>query len=223
MSTGSTTEPTAFLPRNIELIIAILLGLVAMITAWASFQSSLWDGNMTQSYTNGSNLATEAESLYLEGNQQYVQDAQLIVTLRELQLQAEAGDPVAQAQFDTIYFESVSEDLDGAIQRADAENAANPDFYVSPLDDEDYQAALFGAYAETSEQADATIAEGDVANTQADKLTLNTVLLALSLFLLGIAAIVKRNLIKYVLAGFAVVIAVVATVLTAAIPALWIG
>ncbi|HWR85522.1 MAG TPA: hypothetical protein VN200_05975, partial [Rhodoglobus sp.] len=204
-------------------IIAILLGLVAMVTAWASFQSSLWDGNMTQNYTNGSNLATEAESLYLEGNQQYVQDAQLIITLRELQLQAEAGDPVAQAQFETIYFESVSEDLDAAIQRADAENAANPDFSVSPLDDEEYQGALFGAYAETSDEADATIAEGDVANTQADKLTLNTVLLALSLFLLGIAAIVKRNLIKYVLTGFAVVIAVVATVLTAAIPALWIG
>lgn len=221
MSSESPAARQPFLRRHIELIIAILLGLVAVVTAWASFQGSLYDGQMTQKYTVGSNLATEAESLYLEGNQQYVQDAQLINQLRALQIDAGAGDALAQQKFETIYFEAVSPELDAAIIWADEQNQADPDLYYSPLDNEDYLAALFGDYAEQSDLAVATIAEGDDANTQSDKLTLNTVLLALSLFLLGIGAIVQRFLIKAVLGGVAIAIALVAGVLTAMIPMLW--
>lgn len=222
VSSTPPAAPESFLRTHLELIIAILLGLVAVITAWASFQGSLYDGEMTQKYTVGSNLATEAESLYLEGNQQYVQDAQLINQLRELQIDAEAGDALAQQKYDTIYFESVSPDLDAAITWATEQMEADPEFYYSPLDSEDYLAALFGSYAEQSDLAAATIAEGDEANATSDRLTLNTVLLALSLFLLGIAAIVKRFQVKLVLSGVAVVIAAVAAVLTAMIPVLWI-
>lgn len=220
---SSETAPTEpFLKRHIELIIAIMLGLIAVVTAYASFQSALYDGQMTQKYTIGSNLATEAESLYLEGNQQYTQDAQLIVQLRELQLDAAAGDPVAQEKFDTIYFESVSPELDAAIVWADEQNASDPDFYYSPLGSEVYRTALFGSYAEQKELADATITEGDVANGLSDRQTLNTVLMALSLFLLGIAAIVRNFLVKVVLSSVAGGIFLVALVLTLTIPALWL-
>jgi hypothetical protein len=219
---SETAPAESFLKRHIELIIAIMLGLIAIVTAYASFQSSLYDGQMTQKYTIGSNLATEAESLYLEGNQQYTQDAQLIVKLRELQLDAAAGDTLAQEKFDTIFFESVSPELDAAIVWADEQNASDPDFYYSPLDSEDYQAALFGSYAEQKDLADATIAEGDEANGLSDRQTLNTVLMALSLFLLGIAAIVRNYLVKVVLSSVAGAIFLVALVLTLTIPGLWL-
>ena len=67
-SDAPSTTPQTFINRHLGLIIAILLGLVSIVTAYASFQSALYDGQMTQKYTIGSNLATEAESLYLEGN-----------------------------------------------------------------------------------------------------------------------------------------------------------
>ncbi len=213
---------TRFIHKHIELIVAILLGLVAIVTAYASFQSSLYDGNMTKSYTIGSNLATEAESLYLEGNQQYVQDAQLYDHLTDLQIDATNPDPAiataAQAKYDVLYFQSVYPEFDAAIQWADEQNAADEEFYYSPLDNEDYLDHLFGGYAEKKAEAEKIIATGDEANGLSDRLTLNTVLMAVSLFLLGVAAVVRQHNVKIVLVVVGMVIFLTAAVLTAFIP-----
>ena len=227
MSSDATTEGRqglSFLRKNTEVIIAILLGIVSIATAYASFQSSLYGGQQAQAYTVGTNLSTESESMYLEANQQYVQDSQLWQTLTELRLDIanpdEAIAAAAQIKYDTIYFQSVSEDFDGAIQRADAENEANPDFYVDPSNDEDYQAALFGDYSDKNAEATAKIAEGDLANTYGDRDTLATVIMAVSLFLLGIAAVVSAFRVKLIMGAVAVAIFVVAIVIAAAVPQL---
>lgn len=227
MSTDvSTGVPAAgrlsFFHKHVELIVAILLGLVAIVTAYASFQSSLYDGKMTQSYTVGTNLATEAESLYLEGNQQYVQDAQLYDHLTDLAIDSSNSDPAiaesAQAKYDVLYFQSVYPEFDAAIQWADEQNASDPDFYYSPLDNEDYLDYLYSGYYEQKEEAQKIIAVGDEANALSDRLTLNTVLMAVSLFLLGVAAVVRGYTVKVVLVGVAMVIFLTAAVLTAFIP-----
>jgi CHASE1-domain containing sensor protein len=88
------------------------------------------------------------------------------------------------------------------------------------MDDEDYQASLFGTYAETKEEAKQTIAEGDEANALGDKLTLATVIMAVSLFLLGIAAVVSSVRMKLIMGGVGVVIFVVAGIITATVPVL---
>ena len=227
MSSDATTEGThglSFLRKHTEVIIAILLGVVSIATAYASFQSSLYGGQQAQAYTVGTNYSTEAESMYLEGNQQYVQDSQLWQTLTALRLDIANPDPAiaeaAQIKYDTIYFQSVSEDFGAAIERADAENEANPDFYVDPADDEDYQNSLFSAYEEKKTEGEKKIAEGDQANTYGDRLTLATVIMAVSLFLLGIAAVVSVFRIKLIMGGVSVVIFAVSVVIAAAVPAL---
>ncbi len=217
-------QKQGFLRRNIEVVLAILLGLVSIATAYASFQGSLYGGAMTQSYTIGSNLATEAESLYLEGNQQYVQDAQLYDRLTDLQLDIANPDSAisaaAEIKYDTIYFQSVSENLDAAIRWADEQNAADPDLWYSPLDNEDYLAGLFGGYQDTKDEADATIANGDEANALGDRLTLATVIMAIALFLLGISAVVRNYRMKLIMASFAMVIFIAAAAFAASIPML---
>jgi hypothetical protein len=227
VSSDTTTEGRqglSFLRKHTEVIIAVLLGIVSIATAYASFQSSLYGGQQAQAYTVGTNLSTEAESQYLEANQQYVQDSQLWQTLTELRLDIANPDPAiaeaAQIKYDTVYFQSVSEDFGAAIERADAENEANPDFYVDPSDDEDYQNTLFGAYGDTKEKAEKTIASGDEANAFGDKLTLATVIMAVSLFLLGIAAVVTAFRIKLIMGGVGVAIFIVAVVIAATVPAL---
>lgn len=218
----ASAEPQSFVARNLEVFIAVLLGLVSIVTAYASFQSALYDGQMTQKYTIGSNMATEAESLYLEGNQQYVQDAQLYDRLTDLQLDALNPDATiattAQEKYDVIYFQSVSDEFGAAITWADEQNAADPDLWYSPLNNEEYRTYLFGGYQETKDLADATIAEGDVANGLSDRLTLNTVLMAISLFLLGVSAVVRQLRVKVILGAVAIAIFVTAAVLTAFIP-----
>lgn len=226
MSDVSTERPSTltFLRKHMEIVIAILLGLVSIATAYCSFQSSLYGGNQTQNYTVGTNLSTEAESLYLEGNQQYVQDAQLFDRLTDLRLDIANPDPAisaaAQIKYDTIYFQSVSDDFDKAIQDADTKNAADPATYYSPLDNEDYQAALFGSYADTKDKAEATIAEGDKDNGYGDKLTLATVIMAVSLFLLGIGAVVSVFRVKLIMASIGVAIFIAAAIVAATIPPL---
>ncbi len=224
MSTESaeTLAKESFLRKHIELITAILLGLVAIVTAYASFQSSLYDGLMTQKYTVGSNEATLAESLYLEQNQQWLQDVQTYNRLDELLFDAESSDPelsaAAFAKYDWLYFTSVSDGFDAAIQNVEALNAEDPDIYYSPSDDEIYQEDLFAGYYEQKDIADAHIAEGDAASALSDRLTLNTVLMAVSLFLLGVSAVVRTFNVKIVLMSVAMVIFVTAAVLTAGIP-----
>ena len=208
--------------RHTEVVIVILLGLVSFATAYTSFEASLYGGNSSTLYSKGNNNETEAESLYLEANQQYVQDAQTIASLAELKVAAESGDAVAQKQYDKLYFISVSDDLDKAITKADATNTADPTTYTSPLDDTKYQAALFGDYADKANAGIAKVKRADVDNSYGDRLTLNTVLMALTLFLLGVAAVVRRPRTKIILAVFGMTIFTVAAVLTALIPFIWL-
>lgn len=222
VSTSERRPRLTDLFSNLELVIAVLLGLVSIVTAYASFQAALYDSQMAGSYTTGQNLSTEAESLYLEANQQYIQDVQMWNRLTELSIDMDSADAGVAAsasdKFDTLYFQAVSEDLDAAIQWSAAENEADPATYTSPFDSEDYNAALFSGYAETKDKAVAAVASGDESNTLSDKLTLNTVLMAISLFLLGVSAVVRQVRVQVILMSVAVVIFLVAGVLTATIP-----
>jgi hypothetical protein len=201
-----------------ELIIAILLGLVSIATAYASFQAALYDSQMAGAYATGNSESTEAESLYLEANQQFMQDTQVFNRLSELQVAISAGDPVAQEQYDTLYFQGVSEEFGAAIERAAAQTEADPEFFYSPLDDEDYQDFLFSPYSEMKEQSIATTKNGDNFNSLSDKLTLYTVLMSISLFLLGIAALVRERRTQLVLVGTGLVISIVSIILTLMVP-----
>lgn len=210
----------------LELWIVILLGVVSVVTAYASFQSTLYDGMQATAYSDGQNLQTEAESLYLEANQQFIQDAQTLSRLVELGIAAESSDPAtaatARETYDAIYAMNVSEELDAAIQRAEAANAADPENYTNPLEDEAYQAALYGAWAETDEQSEAVVAQGNVYNNYGDRLTLSATLMAITLFLLGVAAVVRRERTKLVLIGVGVAIFAGAVVITALVPFTWL-
>jgi len=207
---------------NLELVIAVLLGLVSIATAYASFQAALYDSQMAGAYTKGSTQSTEAESLYLEANQQFLEDTQVWNRLAELDIEKDSTDAAiaadATGKYDTLTFQAVSTDFAAAIARADAANTADATVYHSPLDDEEYQSTLFGGYAEGQAKSVATISQGDEYNSLSDRLTLNTVLMSISLFLLGIAALVRQFKVQLVLMSTGVVIFLAAAALTAVIP-----
>jgi hypothetical protein len=212
---------------DLELLIVFLLGIVSVATAYASFQSALYDSQMAGAYARGSNAQTEAESLYLEANQQYIQDVQTWARLTELTTDMDSADPelaaAASAKFDSIYFVSVNEDFEAAIAWSNEQNDADPSTYTSPVDSEDYQQALFGAWAEEDDKSEKLLKDGDLYNGYSDRLTLNTVLMAITLFLLGVAAVVRRRQTQWILIGLGSSIFVVAAVLTAIVPFVGLG
>jgi hypothetical protein len=232
VSTSATSKKagsfSTWLAKSIEIIVVSCLGLVSVATAYTSFQAALYDSQMASAYAVGQSYKTEAESMYLEANQQYVQDAQTLVKLFELNVEVESGDAataaLAQAKADAIYFASVSDTFAAAIAAADEANAASPDSpYISPQDDETYLAELFGPYEEQAAAADEKIIAGDRANGLSDQLTLYTVLMALSLFLLGIAAVMKKFGTQFLIIGIAMVIFTFSAVLTATVPFVTLG
>jgi hypothetical protein len=217
---ASTTRIPFF--SDLQLVVVILLGIVSVATAYASFQAALYGGMQASAYSKGGAAQTEAESLYLEANQQYVVDSQTVQQLGLLSVAAEAGDTVAAAQYEELYFVAVSDDLDAAIQNAAELDESEPDFWHDPQADEDYQTALFGAYGEKDAESQQLLDDGDAANSYGDRLTLNTVLMAISLFLLGIAAVLNNRRAQWILIGVGTGIFVIAGVLTAIVPFVWL-
>ncbi|MHA6695361.1 hypothetical protein [Homoserinimonas sp. A520] len=216
------TGRLTFLFSNFELVIVVLLGLVSVATAYASFQAALYDSQMAGAYTKGQNARTTAESLYLEANQQYIRDVDVWSSLTDLSIDMDNPDAAlaqtASDKFDTLYFQSVDDDLAAAITWSAEQNDATPDEYASPFDSEDYLTARFAPSEEMLAEADAMVAEGDAYNSYSDRLTLNTVLMALSLFLLGIAAVVRGVRSQLVLTVVATTIFILSVVLTTMIP-----
>jgi len=208
-------EPPARRRFNIELVVVILLGIASVATAYASFQSSLWDSVMTSSYTRAQQTKTEAESTYLEANQQYAQDAQTYSQLVILGVDALSADPVlvesAETKITALSMTSVDEVLEAAL----AWSNATGDY---PLNSDDYLESRFGDYRVLQDQAAEYITRGDQANGHGDRLTLYTVLLAVALFLLGIAAVVASPTIKRGLIVIGGTVTAVAIVLTALVP-----
>lgn len=211
--------------EDLQLLIVILLGVVSVATAYVSFEAALYGGQQAAAYSRGGAAQTEAESIYLEANQQYMQDAETLTRLSEYQIEMDGADPdvaaAASEKYDQLYFTSVSEDLDAAIAWAQAENEADPSTYTDPQGSEDYQDALFGAWSDADAEAEALLAQGDEANQYSDRLTLNTVLMAIALFLLGIAAVIRNRRAQWILIGVSSGIFVLALGLTVIVPFTW--
>ena len=51
-----------FTANRIEIIVAIFLGITALLTAWATWIGSLHGGNQATNYTKSNNLAAEGNS-----------------------------------------------------------------------------------------------------------------------------------------------------------------
>lgn len=228
---GASTAPVAApepprAGRGLEIVIVVLLGLVSVTTAWASFQAALYDSAMSASYAQATTASTEAESLYQEALQTLRQDEYVWNRLVELSMEQESSNPelaaLAELKFSNLHSTSVSEDLQAAIDWSTTENDANPDDYASPFDSEEYMTTLFSPYSDMNATSTESIAKGDEHNGLSDRLTLNTVLMAVSLFLLGIAAILQRRGTVIALTVISTVIFGLALVLTVTIPVLWV-
>ncbi|WP_210479469.1 hypothetical protein [Naasia sp. SYSU D00948] len=218
----SRSEPRlGRLLSNVELLTAILLGVVSVTTAYASFQASLYDGETAKQFSAGQSSQTEAESLYLEANQQYIRDVQLWDRMTELQIEIDNVPEQAEAsqlKYDTLLFTSVSENLNRAILWSAEQNVADPSAFTSPFESEDYQNALYGAWAAEDDRSIAAFEAGDAADKRGDALTLTTVLMAISLFLLGVAAVARQLRVQLILIGVAMAIYAVSLVMTASVP-----
>jgi hypothetical protein len=60
--------------KTFEMFVAILLGIAAVVTAWAAWQASLYDGNQAQAYTEGNATLADGNERWNEASQTISQD-----------------------------------------------------------------------------------------------------------------------------------------------------
>ncbi|MBO4425826.1 MAG: hypothetical protein J5776_02350 [Clostridiales bacterium] len=206
---------------KLEIIIAILLGVTAILMAWAGWISSLHGGNQATNYTQSNNLSAMGNSMYNEAAQYYMQDMLLWNQIYDYAFDAEIANMKGEtdeadmiyAKIETLMNDNCTEEFYDAI-----EWAWDQDWDATPFDKEGYVDSYFAEANAVLDEADALLEQGKTDNANGDAYGLVSVIYSVVLFLLGIVGIFKKIPNRVVITIFAVVLLVIATIFMLTIP-----
>jgi len=166
--------------RAIEIAEAVLLAVVAVLTAWSGYQASLWDAESTESYATSARERIEAEQLYLRSGQVLAYDAGTFNGWLQATVKGEKElADVLERRFTPEY--KVAFD---AWLKLDPLN--NPDAPSGPGLMAEYEDTLGEQSAELAKQATETFEEAVHARETGDSFVRTTVILAGVLFLIAV-------------------------------------
>jgi hypothetical protein len=77
---GAPEPPSRFRLESVEILEAVLLALVAILTAWSGYQAAKWDGASAREYATSSRLRANGNTLQLTSNQQLIYNTQTLGT-----------------------------------------------------------------------------------------------------------------------------------------------
>lgn len=197
----------------LEILVVILLGVTAVLTAWASWIGSLHGGNQATNYTKSNNISADGNARWNEASQLLAQDMRLWDQISSLQIDlafAQEKENVLEVErinwmLEKLYADNVSDSLDEAITWAGEQEQ-----YVSPFAMEGFIDSYYSDAQTVLLEADKVLEQGQKDNQDGDAFGLVTVIYSIVLFLLGIAGSFKSLTNKYVL----VIISVVGILLT---------
>lgn len=220
----------------IEITVVILLGVTALLTAWATWIGSLHAGNQATNYTLSNNLASEGNSEYNAATQNIMQDMILWNEIADMQFDinyAYNNDNTDELDLycEKLYFK-LWENLSDTMAEAIVWDYPETDDYTSvilewmdyeeaintPFADEDYMNSYFDTANELLTESSEVLAQGQEDNTNGDTYGLVTIIYSISLFLLGVVSTIKNYKNKYALLAIASVSILIATIFMLTIP-----
>jgi hypothetical protein len=77
---GAPEPQSRFRLESVEVLEAVLLALVAILTAWSGYQAAKWDGASAREYATSSRLRANGNTLQLTSNQQLIYNTQTLGT-----------------------------------------------------------------------------------------------------------------------------------------------
>jgi hypothetical protein len=188
---ASTTPPTENASRRdrFEIAIAALLGLAAVLAAVTGYQASLRDGDTVKSFNEGIRATNDANAFYNEAFQTVSRDQALFL---------EFAKAVQEDQNDLseyLYTSIMDDNLRGAVDEWQADKT---DEIATPIDAPKYTVEQQGEAERLSKLTDAKFAEARAIDDEGDKFSLVGVIVASSLFFLGIAGVMSNRRTKLV-------------------------
>ncbi len=209
----------------LEIVVVILLGITALLTAWGSWIGSLHGGNQATNYTRSNNLAAEGNAEYNAAIQSLTQDMMLYNEVNNLlidQVYAEESGDTAQVEaldwkINEYIMGNFSEELADAMLWASEESETSEET-VSPFEMEGFIESYFDSANELLTESEAVLEEGSADNTNADSYGLVTVIYSVVLFLLGIVGTFKNQKNRFALICISGAAFLIATVYMLTIP-----
>jgi hypothetical protein len=176
--------------QTFEVVVAILLGVAALATAFAAYKASLDGGSAIQSYTDGIALTDRSSKANNQGTQELVRDQQIFL---EFVKSTQTNDESLAAYIQTTL---MSQNLRSGVEWW-ADQPDN-DKYPTPFtpDNPKYNIAAYAEASKLDQQAKDSFAAGQRHDNRGDRYTLVTVILAAALFMLGIAAVARAWVVK---------------------------
>lgn len=219
----STNEKDTARPfEALELIAAILLGLAAIATAFASFQSALYDGKSVESYSKSNRTATEAAAERSRAIVEMSRDNTIDTEVMRLVLEADdVGNPAAEQRYYSIATYLLTRQMSEAGYKAlglppearkdetaddtpDAEQkqaALQEELLEKAMEkelsgNEDYRKEMLAKSQGLFDESENTFKQGQEADETGDKFQLIAVLYAISLFFGGIVQVFRNNRVR---------------------------
>jgi hypothetical protein len=171
----------------LEVLEAIALGLVAVATAWAGFQSARWDGRHALLYGRATTLRIEADENLTLGGQQRLLDVSTFNTW--IQAKTRGEDELADLYVRRFSFE-YREAFDAWLK---TDPFQNPDAPPGPTYMAAYENPQLEEGQELNERATEIFDEGTDARETSEQYVRLTVLLATVLFLIALSQRFRRR------------------------------
>ena len=208
-----------FSENTIEVLVAIFLGITAILTAWASWIGSLHGGNQATNYTKSNNLASEGNSEYNAGLQTYLSDLMSWNTILDYSFDkeiAEMNEKYEEAQLIDGKLDNYIDNNCSEIMQEAATHMSEG--YASPFDVPGIMDKYFERANELLEESREVLEEGQRDNANGDAYNLVNVIYSLVLFLLGIIGIFKKIPNRTIILFIAVIGLVLTTIYMCTIP-----
>jgi hypothetical protein len=195
-STGQQKQPLTRQQRTerwFEVVTAIMLGVVAVATAWSGYQATRWAGEQSTLYARASALRVESTRDSTLAGQYKLYDVTIINNWINAYTQG-------NTKLANIYERRFRPEFRPAFEAWLATNPFNnPNAPPGPLFMPQYKVSLDEQANQLEARAAKTFDEGQAAKEQGDAYVLNTVFLAVVLFLTAIAENFKWNTIRAVI------------------------
>lgn len=185
---------TILTAKRLETVVAVLLGITTLLSAWASWIGHLHGGLQSINFTKSNNSSAQGTAQYNAGLQAFLADLITWNTLRdykyELEMAKSEGDQtkinLITEKIDTFKKQNISDILAKGIDWMEKNNEDDP-FKMPGMAD-----SYFASGEGTFDQSKNELEEGKRDNTKGDSYMLVTVIYSLVLFLLGIVGTFKN-------------------------------
>lgn len=207
--------------KRIEILVAVFLGITALLVAWATWIGSLHSGLQAINFTKSNNLAAEGNAEYNSAVQLYLSDMVAWNTLIDYQTEADVARMNGKEEEAKLYEDKMqyyitnncSQILADAAGQVDTSKNINSPFEIEGMTDKYFE----DANALLKESQD-YLEQGMRDNSRGDAYNLVTVIFSLCLFLLGIVGVFKNLPNRVIVLSVAIFGIVAATIFMFTIP-----